>query len=61
MKLLVIISFLFFAVPSYAYLDPGSFSLLLQSIIAGVLAFMGFFSTNLKVFINKLKKFFTKK
>lgn len=61
MKFLVIFSFLFFAGQSHAYLDPGSFSLLLQSIIAGVLAFIGFFSTSLKIFIKKIKKLFSKK
>ena len=52
--------FIFFS-PAYAYLDPGTFSIVLQSIlaaIAGVAATYKMWAYRLKNLLNKLKKRF---
>lgn len=54
---LIIVLFLFlFTSPVYAYLDPGSGSMLLQGLIAGVLAVVatiGMFWSRLKAFFGR--------
>ena len=52
--------FMFFS-PAYAYLDPGTFSIVLQSIlaaIAGIAATYKIWTHKLKKFLDKLKKKF---
>ena len=47
---------LFVASPAYAYLDPGTGSMILQGLIAGIA--MGWFT--LKMYWYKVKAFFSK-
>jgi len=58
----IIFSFFFFffffffftgAQPAYAYLDPGAASLVLQGLVGGMAAAVGFFS----LYYNRIKKF----
>lgn len=54
----VIFSFFFFFTamqPAYAYLDPGAASMVLQALIGGVAATVGFFS----LYYNRIKQFFS--
>lgn len=46
-----------FTSPSYAYLDPGTGSALLQGLIGGIAAVISFFS----IYWHKVKSFFRKK
>ena len=46
-----------FAAPSFAYLDPGTGSIILQSILAGIAVAMGV----LRLYWYRLKAFFTGK
>ena len=58
MQMLVYLVFLFFIIniPSaYAYIDPGTGSMLLQGLIAGIVTGLAFFSTYYK----KIKSFLT--
>ena len=56
MKLLSFIYLLLFAKSSFAYLDPGSFSLILQGLVAGIAAFFGLIVS----FWDKIRKFLKK-
>ena len=59
MKKLYTFFFLYFALTSnaYAYLDPGTGSVILSAIIAGIVAIKSYWIT----IIYKIKKFFKKK
>jgi len=46
-----------FATPTYAYLDPGTGSMLLQGLLAGVAIAIAYFS----MYWQKVKSFFLKK
>jgi len=49
--------YILFATPCYAYLDPGTGSILLQGLLAGVasaIAFGGFFWKRIKLFFTSL-------
>lgn len=59
MKILNLLLILIFLLPntSYAYLDPGSGSLILQALLAGLAAVIAFF----KKIKNYVRNLFTKK
>ena len=59
MKKLYTIFFLYFGLTSnaYAYLDPGTGSVILSAIIAGIVAIKSYWLT----ILYKIKKFFKKK
>jgi len=59
MKKLYIIFFLYFGLTSnaYAYLDPGTGSVILSAIIAGIVSIKSYWLT----ILYKIKKFFKKK
>ena len=52
--LLLVLTFLVIATPAMAYIDPGSGSMILQVILAGILG--GLFA--IKVFWQRVKAFF---
>ncbi len=55
-----VVSFYFYCIlfsPAYAYLDPGSFSILLQTILAAIAGI----GATYRLWISKLKNFFKKK
>ena len=57
--LALILFFLLWASPSYAYLDPGTGSILLQGLLAGIAAVITTLSlcwSKIKYFFSKLKK-----
>ena len=54
--LALILFFLFWPSPSYAYLDPGTGSILLQGLLAGIAAVI----TTLSLCWSKIKYFFSK-
>ena len=49
-------TFMFFS-PAYAYLDPGTFSIILQSILATIAGI----GATYRLWISKVKNFFKKK
>lgn len=51
----ITLCFLTITLPAYAYLDPGAASIVLQALIGGVAATVGFFS----LYYHKIKKFFS--
>ena len=56
---LIIWILVFLPLPAYAYLDPGSGSIILQAILgflAAVLATASYYWTKLKIFLSKLLK-----
>ena len=56
--ILCLFLFVFFYIPaSNAYLEPGTLSMVIQAIVAGV---VGFFVT-IKLYFHKIKVFFSKK
>jgi hypothetical protein len=62
-KLVFLFYFIFTSI-SYAYLDPGTGSIILQVIIGFVAAFFSWifiFWTKVKFFFSKIKFFFSKK
>ena len=54
--LCLIISLISYTSPAYAYLDPGTGSVLLQGLIGGIAAVMAFLS----IYWQKVKAFFSK-
>lgn len=60
MKFLIILFISFFSIPSYAYLDPGSGSLIIAALIS-LLVFVKTFFYKLKLFFLNLFKKFNKK
>ncbi len=61
---LIFLIYLIFMRPSYAYMDPGSLTILLQVIISGIvgaLVYIKIFSKKIKNFINKVFLKFRKK
>ena len=54
--LFLIVALISYTSPAYAYLDPGMGSMLLQGLIAGLAAIMGFLS----IYWQKVKSFFIK-
>lgn len=56
-KLVIFLSLLLIASPGYAYLDPGTGSMILQGIIAGV----AMASITLKMYWHRFKSFFSRK
>ena len=57
--LALILFFLLWASPSYAYIDPGTGSILLQGLFAGIAAVITTLSlcwSKIKYFFSKLKK-----
>jgi len=54
--LLILIVSLSFVSPSYAYLDPGTMNIIIQSIIAGAVALLSIFT----VYWNRIISFITK-
>tara|TARA_B100000795_G_scaffold267847_1_gene253547 strand:- start:114 stop:341 length:228 start_codon:yes stop_codon:yes gene_type:complete len=56
-SLLLIVGLLSYTSPVYAYLDPGTGSLLVQGLIGGVAATISFLS----IYWHKIKAFFQKK
>jgi hypothetical protein len=62
-KLIFLIYFTLTSI-SYAYLDPGTGSIILQVIIgfvAALFSWLFIFWTKVKIFFNKIKNFFLKK
>lgn len=57
-KSVLLIYCLTFSINAFAYLDPGSFSLLLQGLIATLAGIIGFFSTLRYKIIELLKRLF---
>jgi len=57
MLLLVTTVFFCFSMPVYAYLDPGTGSLIIQSIIGAIAAL----AVTFKIYWHKLKVFFIRK
>ena len=58
LKLLcLIVGLISYTSPAYAYLDPGTGSMLLQGLIAGLAVIMSFLS----IYWQKVKSFFIKK
>lgn len=55
--LLIILGLISYTSPVFAYLDPGTGSLLLQGLIGGVAVAMSFLS----IYWQKIKAFFSKK
>ena len=55
--LFLIISLISYTSPAYAYLDPGTGSMLLQGLIGGIAAAIAFLS----IYWQKVKAFFGKK
>lgn len=55
-KISLMLCGLFFASNTYAYLDPGTLNIIIQSIIAGVVAFLSIIT----VYWNKVISFITK-
>ena len=55
-RYIILFFFFFFTVvqPAHAYLDPGAASMVLQGLIGGAAAAVGFLS----LYYNKIKKFF---
>ena len=49
---------LFFCNNAFAYLDPGTISIVIQGIIAGILGFFAFFSNKLSQLKKIIKKIF---
>jgi hypothetical protein len=62
--ILVIAGILFINTNAYAYLDPGSSSIILQALLAAIAASITFLSVywqKLKVFFSECVKFFKKR
>ena len=57
-KSVLLIYCLTFSINAFAYLDPGSFSLLLQGLIAALAGIIGFFSTLRYKIIELIKRLF---
>ncbi|MCK4785238.1 MAG: hypothetical protein KAV87_15925 [Desulfobacteraceae bacterium] len=57
-SLIVFFVLMLFVKPAYAYLDPGTGSMLLQALIAGVTIFIGVFWRRLR---SSFSRFFRKK
>ena len=57
-KILLISAALAFSQQAFAYIDPGSFSLLIQSIIAILASLLGFFAIFWKKIKNVISKIF---
>ena len=55
--LCLIVGLISYTSPAYAYLDPGTGSMLLTGLIAGLAAIISFFS----IYWQKVKSFFIKK
>ena len=55
--LCLVVSLISYTSPAYAYLDPGTGSMLLQGLIAGLAVIMSFLS----IYWQKVKSFFIKK
>ena len=55
--LCLIVGLISYTSPAYAYLDPGTGSMLLQGLIAGLAAFISVLS----IYWQKVKSFFVKK
>ena len=55
--LCLIVGLVSYTSPAYAYLDPGTGSMLLQGLIAGLAVIMSFLS----IYWQKVKSFFIKK
>ena len=61
---LILLCYLNLIGPVYAYMDPGSFTILLQALISGIVGFFVYvkiFSKNIKNFVNKFFSKFKKK
>ena len=56
-RICLFILFLAFSFPAYAYLDPGTFSIVLQSIFAGIAGLVATY----RLWIFKFKSFFKSK
>ena len=56
MFLFLIVGLISYTSPAYAYLDPGTGSMLLQGLIAGLAVIMSFLS----IYWQKVKAFFVK-
>jgi hypothetical protein len=54
---LITLSYLLYAKPAYAYIDSGTFNMILQALVAGVVGGM----VGIKVYWHKIVTFFTKK
>lgn len=52
---------LFFASNSYAYLDPGTLNIIIQSIIAGAVAFLSIITVYWNKIISIISKFLKRK
>jgi hypothetical protein len=52
----LIVGLISFTTPAYAYLDPGTGSMLIQGLIAGIAAIVSFSS----IYWQKIKAFFSK-
>ena len=55
----IIVIFIFSINPAFAYLDPGTGSIILQAIlgfVAAVLAYFSFYWNKVKIFFSKLLK-----
>ena len=55
-SLIVFFVLMLFVKPAYAYLDPGTGSMLLQALIAGVTIFIGVFWRRLRLFFSRFFK-----
>ncbi|MEC8078198.1 MAG: hypothetical protein VX093_04055 [Pseudomonadota bacterium] len=60
-KISVILFALLFASNSYAYLDPGTLNIIIQSIIAGAVAFLSIITVYWNKIISFISKFLKRK
>lgn len=60
-KISIMLFGLFFASNSYAYLDPGTLNIIIQSIIAGAVAFLSIITVYWNKIISIISKFLKRK